>query len=629
MLRWILLSGVLAAAPVVAAAETANVVTQAEDAFGERAGLERIGLYSETQVRGFSLATAGNYRIDGAYYVPQQTLPNPLIGGVITRVGWNALGADFPAPSGIVEFRLRSALPGARLTVEAGLVQNGGNPYLDLEGSAATVDGRWGISGGLTARPHSRWFDGVTLDRSVAVGIVPEWRPDAATSVKLFASGFYEDYPGDFAFKPTGARLPPRVIDYPGRYQAGGAEWQVQALNAGVIAKTRRAGWDLQSSAIYSWLELSPSDFAILSADEHGFGRGVGLFTHAAISYSLSGEVKASRRFGEQRIFAMFRARETRQRLPLPDVVDLGPFDIRYPTPVSSPSSSPTRRFEDLARQVTGGLGYETRLGDRLQLRFGIQRTRYEKTVTQNDGFRSGNLDRPWLWDAAAVLRVSGDVTVFVTATRGLEESGSAPTVAANRYEVLPAVTAQQYEVGVRARLTPRVSLIGSAFQVTKPTPSFGAGNVYGLFGSERHRGLELSLTGQVARGLSAVLGAVAIDPDLQVAGQATQRPLGVSSFMALASFNYEVRQVKGLSLDGALNHSSRQLISATGLEIPSLTTLALGGRYQFNVGEQPATLRIYASNLLNAKQWSGSKSGLIWPTFPRAIRATVSTTFD
>ncbi len=125
------------------------------------------------------------------------------------------------------------------------------------------------------------------------------------------------------------------------------------------------------------------------------------------------------------------------------------------------------------------------------------------------------------------------------------------------------------------------------------------------------------------------MLGAVAIDPDLQVAGQATQRPLGVSSFMALASFNYEVRQVKGLSLDGALNHSSRQLISATGLEIPSLTTLALGGRYQFNVGEQPATLRIYASNLLNAKQWSGSKSGLIWPTFPRAIRATVSTTFD
>lgn len=55
----------IGAAPAFAQTDT-NAVGNAVDAFGERVGIEQIGLYSESQVRGFSLSTTGSYRIDGA-----------------------------------------------------------------------------------------------------------------------------------------------------------------------------------------------------------------------------------------------------------------------------------------------------------------------------------------------------------------------------------------------------------------------------------------------------------------------------------------------------------------------------------------------------------------------------------
>src|ERR1043165_7229872 len=54
----------LAAAPAKAQSDD-NALNSAIDAFGERDGIEQIGLYDENQVRGFDLARAGSNRIDG------------------------------------------------------------------------------------------------------------------------------------------------------------------------------------------------------------------------------------------------------------------------------------------------------------------------------------------------------------------------------------------------------------------------------------------------------------------------------------------------------------------------------------------------------------------------------------
>src|SRR3546814_8839604 len=47
-----------------------NAVRQAEDAFGFSVGRESLGLYSSSNVRGFSPLDAGNVRIEGLYFDP-------------------------------------------------------------------------------------------------------------------------------------------------------------------------------------------------------------------------------------------------------------------------------------------------------------------------------------------------------------------------------------------------------------------------------------------------------------------------------------------------------------------------------------------------------------------------------
>ncbi|MEP7245859.1 MAG: TonB-dependent receptor, partial [Gammaproteobacteria bacterium] len=67
------------AVPAVAQRADENAVTTAQDAFGATTGNESIGLYSETEVRGFSPVTAGNVRIEGLYFDRQGNLPPRLV----------------------------------------------------------------------------------------------------------------------------------------------------------------------------------------------------------------------------------------------------------------------------------------------------------------------------------------------------------------------------------------------------------------------------------------------------------------------------------------------------------------------------------------------------------------------
>lgn len=71
-------SALVSAAPASPRRASENVVTEAEDAFGFSVGRESIGLYSSSNVRGFSPLAAGNVRIEGLYFDPYLTLMSRL-----------------------------------------------------------------------------------------------------------------------------------------------------------------------------------------------------------------------------------------------------------------------------------------------------------------------------------------------------------------------------------------------------------------------------------------------------------------------------------------------------------------------------------------------------------------------
>jgi hypothetical protein len=70
-----LLSG---SAPAYAQQASNNAVTQSEDAFGRAVGNERIGIYSNEEVRGFNPLEAGNNRLEGLYIDQGQITSRPV-----------------------------------------------------------------------------------------------------------------------------------------------------------------------------------------------------------------------------------------------------------------------------------------------------------------------------------------------------------------------------------------------------------------------------------------------------------------------------------------------------------------------------------------------------------------------
>src|SRR5687768_4127703 len=121
MPRKVSLALALALAVASTAAAQDNAVKSAVDAFGERVGTEQSGLYTESQVRGFDLNDSGAYRIDDAYFSRAAALNDPVLAGVGVRVGVNAVRLAYPAPSGVVNYRLRQAGPANELRLGVGL----------------------------------------------------------------------------------------------------------------------------------------------------------------------------------------------------------------------------------------------------------------------------------------------------------------------------------------------------------------------------------------------------------------------------------------------------------------------------------------------------------------------------
>ncbi len=82
------------AQPITAAGNRAgeNAVRQAGDAFGTVIGQEEVGLYDDSDVRGFSPRVAGNVRIAGLYFDPVFFPSDRISGSTVIRVGPTVLG---------------------------------------------------------------------------------------------------------------------------------------------------------------------------------------------------------------------------------------------------------------------------------------------------------------------------------------------------------------------------------------------------------------------------------------------------------------------------------------------------------------------------------------------------------
>ncbi|MEO7247901.1 MAG: TonB-dependent receptor, partial [Novosphingobium sp.] len=291
---------------------------------------------------------------------------------------------------------------------------------------------------------------------------------------------------------------------------------------------------------------------------------------------------------------------------------------------------------QDHVRQLTAGLAYSVLWRGKASLDISLAKSTYKKTVDFADPLLTDPVttDRPLLWSVGASMALAKDIILFGGLTRGLEEALIAPEIASNRAEAPPAIRTKQVEIGLRVGLSKDLALVAAAFQIAKPYFNLDPAQRYRQLGTLTNKGIEISLTGKLAPGLTIVGGTMFLDPTIQGeavdAKQIGPRPVG--QLRRRSQINVDWRLESGqspLSFDLALESlSSRMANAANTLRAPARTTMNIGARYRFSLGKLNAVVRPALLNITNNYGWQVSSSGGWTYTSPRTFTLGLAADF-
>ena len=621
--------GFALAAATAAAQDSA--VKSAADAFGERVGTEQSGLYTETQVRGFDLNDSGGYRIDDAYFSRAAALNDPVLAGVGVRVGVNAVRLAYPAPSGVVNYRLRQAGPANELRLGVGLRDFGTRV---MQGDGSFRSGDFSVAGGFVWRPSWRLAAG-NEGRGLDAGAVGTWQAAPEQRLRAFATIYQRSYDGDYAVLPSESAVPPAVESLH-QYSPAWAHTEALSSNFGLLYDGRIGGFTLDLTAFRSVFDIAYTDYTLISSNADGLATATTYRNPDRAKRADSAEARLGRSF-ESGGLSHLASVSLRGGRTIVDVnsslaIPLGVFDLRdEDAPDGIEQTWTGTRGTDTVEQVTASATYGLAWRERLQLRFAVHRTRHHKDVLSVAGIRTAGVGETTLYNASAVVGLTDRTTAFGSVVTGLEEAGVAPTSAINRDEVLPPVEAEQLELGLRHEVAPGLTLIGALFDVSKPTNGFRPDRSFGLVGEVRHRGLEGSISGKLGAKTNVVLGAVAFRSEvsgaLVDAGVVGTHAAGISN--RIVNANVEHQLAANWSVDAAVSYSGgRWADTANSFRTPAVTLVSIGTRRRFLLATRPAEFRVLASNVTGVEGYSAAASGIFTPIAPRTVRAMVTLTF-
>ncbi len=586
---------------------TENAVTAADDAFGTTVGNESIGIYTDFDVRGFSPLQAGNVRIEGLYFDKVGDDNDRIIASSRIRVGIAAQGYAFPAPSGVVDYDLRTPGDTQDLSV-LGEGNSFGYYTLQLDG-ALPLDKSFSLGGGVSVNRNINANGAANYEGEI--GILAKWLPLANLEVIPFWSrkDTYVQKDGEF-YEPVGEFLPSPI---PPRHFYG-PSWAVGrdfSINYGALLNYTLSSWVMRLGVFRSELGNPKGSFPYLNLGPNGRGEmDVDLNPPSHLG-STSGEFRLEKSFSTgpwvQRLILSLRERNWNGLYGNSVTVDAGPQAIGQWIHAPEPNVQFAPLIHDHVDERWMGLAYQLARKDWLQISLGAQKLRYHKR-TLLPGLPPALVDAtPWLLTASATGYVADSFALFGSYTQGLEDNGITPSNAANSNEALPATTSRQVEGGARWTLLPRVNLVATAFDLKKPYFNLDPSNIYRELGGLENKGVELSLSGNLTERLDLVAGGVFSQP--RVSGEGVRlgvtgdRPVGIYSRKFVFGANWRPPGLDSLSFDVSANHSgSRPSTLDDALAVPAHTTFDWDTRYEFKMGGDNASLKFAVFNIANIR---------------------------
>lgn len=273
-----------------------------------------------------------------------------------------------------------------------------------------------------------------------------------------------------------------------------------------------------------------------------------------------------------------------------------------------------------------------------------------DSTIFDPVPFSAGDLISEYNEDAVTpafglVVKPVDGLSFYANRMQGFEKPDAAPAsigglAVSNSGALFAPVKTKQYELGAKYG-TGRFNASIALFQIDRPRPSAVTDPadptqaLYGLFGEQRNKGIELSLDGELAEGLRLIAGASLVDAKLRRTfggvNQGNDAP-GVPEYLINANVEWDLPFAPGFTLTGRVVHTGKQAANeANTLSLASWTRFDLGARYVALVADKPLTLRFSVDNVANKRYWASA-----FDTFrpdllqgaPRTFKASASIDF-
>jgi iron complex outermembrane receptor protein len=252
-------------------------------------------------------------------------------------------------------------------------------------------------------------------------------------------------------------------------------------------------------------------------------------------------------------------------------------------------------------------------------------------TGLENSGYESSE-NTPF---AAIVYKPRKDLSVYANYSEGLQRGPVASGIDIdNQGEIFAPYVARQREAGVKYD-SGRYGLSAAVFSTSQPS-AYVANRVFGVFGEQRNRGLELSVFGTPVRGLKLLGGLTLIDAEQRVtAGGVNQGKdaIGVPQTQLNIGADWIVPGVDGLSVNARTVYTSKQYADGANLQkLPSWTRLDLGATWNTRFMDRDLTLRARVDNVTDKNYWASAGgypgAGYLVLAAPRSVVVSATVGF-
>jgi len=232
------------------------------------------------------------------------------------------------------------------------------------------------------------------------------------------------------------------------------------------------------------------------------------------------------------------------------------------------------------------------------------------------------------------VVKPVEGVSLYANRIEALQQGPTAGFGAVNFGAVFPPYVSAQYEVGGKVKVGPMFASL-AWYQIKKPYGYIDADTlIYAINGTQRNRGVEFTLNGEITPGLRLISGLSYTKAKLLASTDpnAGTEAKGVPDWTANANVEWDVPMVPGFTLTGRVTHTGKQWVDvANTMRLPSWTIFNAGARYVFAAGEMPVTLRFNVDNIANKRYWASAYddfSAALLQGQPRTFKASISADF-